>query len=102
MGIYKTLKLDQMAVEDLIQEIEEGEYEFVPKEICLRILENHRDVVDQLHRGNRQLMLNVARGAREDGLRRATALVENMAEEIGDPNLLHAVALALRNMELPE
>ena len=60
------------------------------------------DQLTEIKNKNMDMIKRAASMARKDGVKRAADLVESMAREMGDSNLLHAVALALHNMDIPE
>lgn len=89
-------------MERLKKEIEESDNKFIPRAAYKRIIDNYEAQIKKREDAHEGMIKTVARTAREDGVKRAADLVEGMAEELGNSNLLHAVVLALHNMEIPE
>lgn len=96
------VEYEHYEVDGLKKDIEKSDEEFVSKEVYLRVIEDYEAKLGAIHEANKRMQKGVARMAREDGVRKAADYVEGMAEELGNSNLLHAVVLALRNMDVPE
>ena len=94
---YRKLELDGVK-----RGIAKSDEEFVSKEVYLKVVQDYEERIQHIQDSNTELMERVARTARKDGVQKAASYVEGMAEEIGNSNLLHAVVLALRNMDVPE
>lgn len=96
------VEYEHYEVDGLKKDIEKSNEGFVSKEVYLRVIEDYENKLSAVKEGNMKMQKGVARLAREDGVRKAADYVESMAEELGNSNLLHAVVLALRNMDVPE
>lgn len=96
------LQYESMIIDELKSDIAKKDEEFVSKDVYLRVVEDYERKLDEVKDKNMQMLKRVALEARKDGVHRAATFVEGMAEEIGNSNLLHAVVLALHNMDVPE
>ncbi len=75
---------------------------FISRDVYQRVIADYERQLTAVKDKNMVMQKKIAAMARKDGVRRAADLVESMAEEMGNSNLLHAVVLALRNMDVPE
>ena len=83
-------------VSQIRQEIEESGKEFIDRETYLRVVRNYeerlaKDKTMQDERAERKYKEGI-----RAGWERAASTVEEMANEVGTSNILHATALAVR------
>ena len=88
---------EDYAVSQIMQEIEaDSSREFIDRETYLRVVRNYEE---RLAKERSELVASAKKehiqGVTE-GWSQAAALVEDMANEIGTSNILHATALAVR------
>jgi hypothetical protein len=96
------VEYEHYEVDGLKKDIEKSDEEFVSKEVYLRVIEDYEKKLErQLEEEARRIKTAIHKG-RSEGIRRAADYVEVMAEELGQSNLLHAVVLAILNMEVEE
>jgi hypothetical protein len=100
--VYKDIALEEADRENLLREIEEENAPFISREVYQRVVQDYEDRICAIEEVNRRMQKAVAREARRDGVQRAAEHVYKMAEEMGNSNMLHAVALALSNVEVNE
>ena len=96
------MEYESMWVEELKKDVAKSGGEFVSKEVYMRVVNDYEREIEALKDKNMAMLKRVALEARKDGVQRAAVFVEGMAEEVGNSNLIHAVALALHNMEITE
>lgn len=96
------MEYENMWVDELKKDVAKSDEEFVSKEVYLRVIEDYERQLSEVKDKNMVMLKRVALEARKDGVRKAAILVADMAEELGQSNLIHAVALALHNMEITE
>ena len=88
---------EDYAVSQIMQEIEaDSSREFIDRETYQRVVRNYED---RLAREKADREAHATRKYKEgvtDGWESAAVMVENMANEMGTSNILHATALAVR------
>ena len=96
------LEMEAQEVARVKKSIGKGDEPFIPRDVYVRVVDDYEKKLTEIKDKNMTMIKKASHVARKDGVNRAADLVESMAEEMGSSNLLHAVVLALRNMDIPE
>lgn len=94
-------ELESHAIDVIKGTIKESDEEFVSKKVYLRVVQDYEKKIQKLTDTHDKMLKNNTAMAKLEGMRLAADYVHGMAEELGHSNLLHAVVLALRNMDTP-
>lgn len=96
------LEMEAQEVARVKKSIGKGDEPFIPRDVYQRVIADYEKKMERrLEEEARRIKMAIHKG-RSEGIRRAADYVEVMAEELGQSNLLHAVVLAILNMEVEE
>ena len=96
------LELEAQEVARVKKSIGKGDEPFIPRDVYLRVVQDYEKKLQRQCEQESAKIEAAKRGGAVTGVKLAADYVEGMAEELGNSNLLHAVVLALRNMDVPE
>lgn len=96
------LEMEAQEVARVKKSIGNGDEPFIPRDVYQRVIADYEKKLER-QAEQEQVKIEAARQrGKKVGTQLAGQLVESMAEEIGNSNLLHAVAAAIYNMDIPE
>ena len=96
------LEMEAQEVARVKKSIGKGDEPFIPRDVYQRVIEDYEKKLERQYAQEKSKIESARRGGAVAGVHLAANYVEGMTEELGNSNLLHAVVLALRNMDVPE
>lgn len=95
-------EMESHAVDVLKGAVKESNEEFVSREVYARVIAGYEKKIDKIKEDIALKENKALRSGAISGVQQAANLVESMAQELGNSNLLNAVVLAIRSMEISE
>ena len=96
------LEMEMAEVAQVKKSIGNNNDQFIPRDVYVRVVDDYEKKLERQHKQEQEKIEAARRRGKHIGVKLAAQLVEDMAKEIGNSNLLSAVALALHNMDIPE
>ena len=96
------LEMEAQEVARVKKSIGNGDEPFIPRDVYVRVVQDYEKKLERQAEQERGKIDAARQRGKKTGAQMAGQLVESMAEEIGNSNLLHAVATAIYNMDIPE
>ena len=96
------LEMEMAEVAQVKKSIGNNNDQFIPRDVYVRVVDDYEKKLERQHKQEQEKIEAARRRGKKVGAQMAGQLVESMAEEIGNSNLLHAVATAIYSMDIPE
>ena len=96
------LEMEAQEVARVKKSIGKGDEPFIPRDVYQRVIADYEKKLERQAEQERGKVEAARQRGKKVGTQLAGQLVESMAKELGDSNLLTAVAMAIYNMDIPE